>query len=301
MIWIIVVLLIIIIVLLTVIIRFKRDIRYISIQIVKSKGEYNNIRMKTLDKDIESLVVCINELYEINHKMTVKIRTSEEKLRRSIANMSHDLRTPLTSIIGYMQLVKDDNLSKEEKDKYFGIIEGRTKILQNLIASFYELSRIESNEYKFKLQCINLGDILCETIALFYNDFVSKKIEPTISIEENVPVIVSDENAVLRIFSNLINNMLKHGEENVAISLQKHDGYIVTEFLNNAPNLKQEDVDHIFDRFFTADLTRSDKNTGLGLSITKAFVEQLGHKIEAELTNDILTIKVIWNINSFKN
>lgn len=294
----IVILIFIIMVLLTYIFRLNNDVNYISKQIVKSKGEYCNIRMNTLNKNIENLVLCINDLYEKNQKINTKVRRSEEELRRSIANLSHDLRTPLTSIMGYIQLIKANNLTAEENSKYLDIVERRSETLQSLITSFYELSRIESSEYKFDLKAVNLSNLLCETIALFYNDFLNKAIEPDIKIDEKVPDIIADEKAVMRIFSNLINNMLKYGEKNVIIILRKEEDYIVTEFKNNAPNLKEEHVEHIFDRFFTADLARSDKNTGLGLSITKALVEQLGHEIEAVLTDSMLTIKIIWSEKS---
>ncbi|MGH4122721.1 MAG: sensor histidine kinase [Clostridium sp.] len=292
--WLIMFLIIIIVILVTLIFRYKRDIKYISKQITKNKDGYPNIRINTLDKDIENLVLCINDLYEKNQKINIKVRHREEELRRSIANLSHDLRTPLTSIMGYMQLVKTKNLRVEDSAKYIDIIERRTVTLQSLITSFFELSRIESNEYKFDLKAVNLSDLLCETIALFYNDFVNKAIEPDIKVNEKVPSIIADEKAVMRIFSNLIDNMLKYGEKNVIIALRKEKDYIVTEFKNYAPNLKGEHVEHIFDRFFTADLARSDKHTGLGLSITKALVEHLGHKIEAVLNDGMLIIKIIW-------
>lgn len=294
----IVILSIIIIILLVFIIDYKRDIKYISKQIISSEGQFRNIRMHTLNKEIEDLVLRINELYKTNHNINLKIRKSDEDLRRSIANMSHDLRTPLTSIMGYMQLIEDENIPAEEKKKYLEIIERRTQNLNSLITSFYELSRIESDEYKFKLKAINLNKILCENIALFYNDFVNKNIEPVINIEENVPYIVADENSVMRIFSNLIENMLKHGDKNVIIILKKSGSYIITEFANNSSKLRQEDVAHIFDRFFTADGSRSDSNTGLGLSITKAFVEQMGYKIDAALEGGMLKIKIVWKISN---
>lgn len=293
--WLLITLFIIIIVaLLTFIIRYKKDVKYITKQIINSKGEYHNLKMNTIDKDLEKLALSINNLYEINQKINVKIRHSEEELRCSIANMCHDLRTPLTSIMGYIQLIDEGKLTKEQRFKYMDIVKKRTSRLQDLITNFYELSRVESGDYKFNLQCVNLSDILCETIALFYNDFTKNHIEPHININGNVASIITDEKAVMRIFSNLINNMIKHGEKNVSVSLRKETDYIVTEFSNNAPNLKDADVKHIFDRTFTADSTRSNENTGLGLSITKALVEQLGHKIEAELCDSVLTISIWW-------
>jgi signal transduction histidine kinase len=251
--------------------------------------------MNTLDKDIEDLVISINELFENNQKKYVKIEHREEELRRSIANLSHDLRTPLTSIMGYIQLIKADKLTKEDREKYVYIVHKRTETLQSLISSFYELSRIESSEYKFNLKAVNLSNLLYETVALYYDDFVKNNIEPEIKVDKNVHQIITDEKAVMRIFSNLVSNVIKHGERKVIIELRQENGYIVTEFKNNVQGLKEEDVVHLFDRFFTVDLARSDKNTGLGLSITKALVEQLGHEIEAILDNEILTIKVKWS------
>ncbi|MDT8716912.1 HAMP domain-containing histidine kinase [Clostridium sp. 19966] len=294
--WLIIFLLAIIVLLLAIIFGYKKDIKYISKQIKDSEGEYCNIRITTLNKDIEQLALCINYLYEKNQKINAKIKHSEEELRRSIANLSHDLRTPLTSIIGYMQLIKSENLTTEEREKYIDIIQKRASNLQDLITSFYELSRIESSEYKFDLKAISLSKLLSEAIAIFYDDFINKNIEPNIQIQEGIPNIIGDEKAVLRIFSNLIANMIKHGEGGVSINLKSEEGFIITEFSNSAPNLKEENINHIFDRFFTANLSRSEKNTGLGLSIVKALVEKLGHRIMAELHNETLDIKIIWKI-----
>lgn len=294
MLWLIIFLIMLIVILLIFIFRYKRNINYISEQITKSKGEYTSIRTKILDKDIENLVISINDLYEKNQERYIKVEHKDEELRMSIANLSHDLRTPLTSIMGYIQLIKTDNSNQDDKEKYMDIVERRTETLQSLITSFYELSRIESSEYKFDLESVNLSNSLYETISLFYDDFVNKNIEPKIKVDENVPSIVTDEKAVVRIFSNLINNMLKHGEGNVIINLIKEEDCIITEFKNTALSLKEEHVAHLFDRFYTGDLARSDKNTGLGLSITRALVEELGHKIEANLTGGILSIRVTW-------
>lgn len=294
MMWLIIGLLTIIVILLFYIFRYKRNIKYISDQILDSKAEYTSIRTRTLDKDTEKLVISINDLYEKNQKRYIEVEHKEEELRSSIANLSHDLRTPLTSIMGYIQLIKNDKSTNEDKEKYLNIVDRRTQTLQTLITSFYELSRVESSEYKFDLKAINLSGLLCETIALYYEEFVKNNIEPKIKVTENISQIIADEEAVMRIFSNLINNIIKHGEGNVTIELKEDEDYLVTEFRNYAPNLNEEQVAHIFERFFTADLARSDKNTGLGLSITKAFVEQLGNKIEANITEGILTIKVTW-------
>lgn len=131
---------------------------------------------------------------------------------------------------------------------------------------------------------------------MYYNDFVKKNIEPVIEINEKIDDIISDEAAVERIFSNLIGNMLKYADKDIKISLFQEEKYIVSRFENSAPGINEKDVDKLFDRFYTADKSRSDKNTGLGLAITKALIDKLNNKIEAKLINNKLVIEIKWNI-----
>ncbi|MBU3103326.1 sensor histidine kinase [Clostridium gasigenes] len=294
MIFLIIMLVVAVIILFMYIINLKKEIKAVSSEIKKNHSEYRNIRIKTTDRHIEQLVVNINKLYDENQKVNVKKKEVELELKQSIENMAHDLRTPLTSIMGYIQLIKDEEVTEEEKSKYIDIVEKRTNVLQTLITSFYDLSRIEGNEYNFNLSKINLANVLCENIALFYNEFAEKFMEPIIEIQENTSYIISDKNAINRVFSNLISNILKYGDKYTKIILKEEDEFIITEFINYAPNLVQEDINKMFERFFTANKSRSDKNTGLGLSITKAFVENLGNNIEAKLLNENLVISISW-------
>lgn len=287
----------IIIFLITIIIGYKREFRRINNQITENLDEYANIKTKSVDKDIENLVESINLIFDSRQKIVAEKNKNEEKIRQSISNMSHDLRTPLTSIMGYLQMIKSEKSSEADKKEYMDIVEKRTKSLQQLISSFYDLSRMEGNEYNFNYKKVNLSSILCENIAVFYNDFRNNNIEPIIEIDENVKDIISDDGAINRIFSNLIINMIKHGENFVKITLRQENDVIITEFINKATRLTQENVDKLFDRFYTVDNSRSDKNTGLGLYITRIMVEKLGHSISSKIDNGYLIIEIIWNKN----
>lgn len=284
----------IIIVLISIIIGYKREFRRINKEISNNLDEYVNIKTKSVDKDVENLVENINLIFDSKQKVVAEKKKKEEELRASISNMSHDLRTPLTSIMGYLQMIKSEKPSEADKKEYMDIVEKRTKSLQKLISSFYDLSRIEGNEYNFNYKKVNLSNVLCENIAVFYNDFINNNIEPVIEIEEGIKEIISDEGAITRIFSNLIGNMIKHGENYVKISLKKENDIIITEFTNKATGLTQENVDKLFNRFYTVDNSRSDRNTGLGLYITKVLVEKLGYNITAKLENENLKIKISW-------
>lgn len=284
----------IIIVLISIIIGYKREFRRINKEISNNLDEYVNIKTKSVDKDVENLVQNINLIFDSKQKVVAEKKKKEEELRASISNMSHDLRTPLTSIMGYLQMIKSEKPSEADKKEYMDIVEKRTKSLQKLISSFYDLSRIEGNEYNFNYKKVNLSNVLCENIAVFYNDFINNNIEPVIEIEEGIKEIISDEGAITRIFSNLIGNMIKHGENYVKISLKQENDIIITEFTNKATGLTQENVDKLFDRFYTVDNSRSDRNTGLGLYITKVLVEKLGYNITAKLENENLKIKILW-------
>ncbi|NOH15907.1 sensor histidine kinase [Clostridium cochlearium] len=275
-----------------------KEIRNINNQlntINKSKTN-SKVLISSSNKEIKNLTLEINKTLEEKLKTDAKHKKMDLEIRQAIANISHDLRTPLTSIIGYIQLMEDNSLSENEKNQYINIIKKRAKSLQVLISSFYDLSRLEEKEYKFELQSVNLHDIMCDLIALSYNDFLSKKIEPNIDIDEQISLIIADENAVRRILSNLIQNMIKYSNKFIFISLKNNKNHIVMTFTNDAPNLSEDDVSHLFQRFFTADRTRSGKSTGLGLAITKELVEQMGYEIFAELSKDKLSIIIKWNL-----
>lgn len=284
----------IIIILISIIVGYKREFRRINKDIINNLDEYVNIRTKSVDKDVENLVENINLIFDLKQKIVAEKKKNEEELRASILNMSHDLRTPLTSIIGYLQMIKLEKASDADKKEYMDIVEKRTKSLQKLISSFYDLSRIEGNEYNFNYKKVNLSNVLFENIAIFYNDFINNNIEPVIEIEEGIKEIISDEGAINRIFSNLIGNMINHGENYIKISLKQENDMIVTGFTNKAEGLTQENVDKLFERFYTVDNSRSDRNTGLGLYITKVLVEKLGYNITAKLDNENLEIRIIW-------
>lgn len=290
----------ILIVLLIIFILKTKEINRLTLELKKLNrdGKIEKLRLSLPNKNIENLIVEINTLIDDKRKMENIYKEKDMELREAIANMSHDLRTPLTSIMGYVYLLNDDKLDKEERKEYLKIIEKRSLVLNDLITSFYGLSRIQADQYEIKFEPVNLELVLGEIIAAFYETLDYKFGEPEINIEEGLGPVLGDKQALNRIFTNLIENIIKHGEGEVKISLKKKNKYIVMEFSNKAEELGLKDVNRIFEKFFTKDRMRTGQNTGLGLAIVKLLVEKQGQKIEAKKVGNRLVINIIWSLES---
>lgn len=290
----------ILIVLLIIFILKTKEINRLTLELKKlnREGKIEKLRLSLPNKNIENLIAEINTLIDDKRKMENIYKEKDIELREAIANMSHDLRTPLTSIMGYVYLLNDDKLDKEERKEYLKIIEKRSLVLNDLITNFYGLSRIQADQYEIKFEPVNLELVLGEIIAAFYETLDYKFGEPEINIEEGLGPVLGDKQALNRIFTNLIENIIKHGEGEVKISLKKKNKYIVMEFSNKAEELEPKDVNRIFEKFFTKDRMRTGQNTGLGLAIVKLLVEKQGQKIEAKKVRNRLVINIIWSLES---
>ena len=241
----------------------------------------------------EQLVEEINQTLLAKRDAIAEYRRADLELRHAIENISHDLRTPLTSILGYVQLIESEETSEEDKRRYLQIVEQRCRVLQRLITRFYDLSRLQAGEYRLEMEKLNLSELLCELVAAFYDDFTCKGIEPDIDISARL-MAHADRDASVRIFTNLMQNALRYAHSRISVRLYQSGDQVTLEMSNDAPGLTQEDADRLFERFFTADRVRSGQNTGLGLAITKTLAEQMGGSVHAELSQETLTIRVLW-------
>lgn len=252
------------------------------------------LRLASPDRHVEDLLAQINGLLEDREQEIRALREQEESLRRQIANVSHDLRTPLTSILGYLQLLESEQLTPQQRRHYLEIVSDRAKVLQELITAFYDLSRIEGGEYPLDLQPVDLRRALEPLLAGFYEDFERAGFQVTVELDDRLPPVLADPGAVTRILTNLIGNALKHGSTVLSIRLYANEDQLVTAFSNDAPDLSPEDLSRVFERFYTADQMRTGQNTGLGLAIVKALAQRMGHTAFAELKNGSFTVGVRW-------
>lgn len=277
----------------------KREIKKLTLDLrrLNKEKKIEKLRLGVPNKNIENLVIEINKLIDDKKEKESIYKEKDMELRDAIANMSHDLRTPLTSIMGYVYLLNDENLKEDEKREYLKIIEKRASVLNGLITNFYGLSRIQADQYEITIEPIKLEIVLGEIIAAFYETLYEKFGEPEIEIEEGLNIVLGDKESLNRIFTNLIENIIKHGEGDVKISLRKEKNNIIIEFSNKAEALEAKDINRIFEKFFTRDRMRTGQNTGLGLAIVKLLVEKQGQKIEVKKVGNRLVINIIWSLS----
>ncbi|WP_251861148.1 HAMP domain-containing sensor histidine kinase [Clostridium sp. Marseille-Q2269] len=263
---------------------------------INESNIHRKITIGLINKRIETLCKKINEIIDIKNQSEANKVKQEKHLRQTIANMSHDIRTPLTSIMGYIQFMKLDNITEEEKNHYLCIAEKRAKALECLLNDFYELSLIESLDYELDLKRLNINKVLQEIILEKYADFANKNIEPSIEIPDKNIYIIAEEGALGRVIDNLLSNTIKYAKESIKISLKHEDNTVVLTISNIAANLTLQDVENIFDRFYMADKTRTGKGTGLGLSIAKGLVEKMNGNMKADMKNNMFNIYCIFSI-----
>ncbi|MDE6108648.1 MAG: HAMP domain-containing histidine kinase [Oscillospiraceae bacterium] len=258
----------------------------------KAEGGSAPLRLAAPNRAAEELMAQVNALIRESEDQRSDFRNREQALRRQIANVSHDLRTPLTSILGYIQLLEGEELSEGERREYLAIIESRARVLQSLIASFYDLSRLEAGEYPIVREKVDLREVLGELLSAFYDE-LEAHFQVTVDLPEDLPTVWGDRAAMTRVYSNLLRNALDHGAGSLSITARVSEGVVETR-VTNGGRVTEEELPHVFDRFYTSDQTRSGRNTGLGLAIVKALAKQMDGEVWAELTNGCFAVCLRW-------
>ena len=294
---------VIIIILLIYLFSIKKEIRNITKQLKYYNENKTNkkIDIKLIDKDLEILAYNINNQINIIETTNINKKLREENLKQSIASISHDLRTPLTSILGYVQMLKSDKVNEESKNEYINTIQERSKRLEILLDEFFKLSLIELDSYKLNIKKANLNNIIYNIIASFYEDFTNKNIKPNIHAEETNIIVSIDSNAFTRVIENVISNSLKYSKSDIDIIIKKEKEFAIVKFIEYNTNLNGKDIDNMFDRFYKKNKTRNDDSTGLGLYIAKSLMQKMNGDINATLRNYDLVISCKLNLDTKKH
>ena len=260
-----------------------------------AKGEFHTTSQI---KQITRLAAEFNKLILRIEAIKKASDDKESELKHAIENMSHDLRTPLTSIKGYFGLLRSENATMEERQEYYQIIAKKIASLEQLISGFYELSRLQNNDYAMHDEKINLSSALTEEMVSFYTEFERVGIEPELDIEDGLPPIYADPFVVQRIFNNLISNAIKYSDGDFKVKMyhSEDSNAVISTFSNSARDLDEESASHLKERFFTADRTRTGQSTGIGLALVDTFLSNMGNSIDCAKDGDSIVFTIVWNL-----
>ncbi|WP_243105943.1 sensor histidine kinase [Clostridium fermenticellae] len=242
-------------------------------------------------RDITNLVNQLNKLIRDIRLSRIHIKRLNKNFRQSITNISHDLRTPLTTASGYVQMLQT-SVTEEEYKEYLAIILERQNMVKILLEQLFEYVRIESGEITYEHVPIDAKKVLVDTLTMYYDDFYKKGQEPTVHLPEKPCIIQGDEQAVKRIFSNILFNAIVHGNGGYWFEIHEADSSYIFTFSNLSEPMARDDLDYIFERSYTKDKSRNKKTTGLGLTIAKEITGRLNGTIEAFYNNGKFSIYI---------
>ena len=241
------------------------------------------IDISTRDLYMRKLAADINTQLRLLRKERHRYQQGDQELKEAVTNISHDLRTPLTAINGYLDLMEREEKS-ESVQRYLSQIQNRTEVLKNLTEELFRYSVVTSSQ-ELKPEHMDVVRALEESLLSFYAVMQEKGIQPEIELPEEPFYRELDAGAVNRIFSNIISNALKYSDGDLSVAMDKNG---CVRFRNTAGNLNAVTVGRLFDRFYTVEASRN--STGLGLSIARTLTERMGGTIEAEFEDGYLTI-----------
>lgn len=244
------------------------------------------IQISSHDTDMRELASSLNTELKYFNQSRQKFEHGDLELKEAITNISHDLRTPLTAIYGYLRLLQNVDCPEEAR-AYLTAIENRTKAMKQLTEELFQYTLTVSDTEEMKLKTVNLNGILESSITSYYSVLKQNNILPEIHIPEERVFGKGNEYALSRILGNIISNAVKYSDGDLIISLTENGEYL---FSNHASGLTEIQVNRLFDRFYTVNNAR--KSTGLGLSISKVLIEKMGGSISAKYENEVLTIKI---------
>ena len=273
--------------------RYRRQIADICRQLAFHRREKSNIDIRTsLDcHEIIELRDCVNGVLTDARNECAHYIQQETHTKELITDLAHDIRTPLTSLDGYFDLLCDADLH-DEREKYKNIITERLRLLWDLLEQLFTYAKLQNGSYKPEIETFDCGQMLCDILLSFYEDFRLRGIEPNIDILDSECMILGDKVAFGRVVQNILRNALLHGRDSISISMCATATKVVFTFRNNLDGDWSGDINKVFERFYTADKSRTNHSSGLGLPVARQLTEAMNGKISADVSDGNFMIRL---------
>lgn len=251
----------------------------------------NPLFLPSRDSALRQLAVVLDRQLRQLRRARLRYENGDRELKAAVTNISHDLRTPLTAICGYLDLLEAETDPNTPNGRYLSAIRSRAQALTDLTEELFRYSVILSAQEDLPLTQVCVNDVLEESLVSFYPAFTQAGITPQVRLTEQRVLRPLNREALSRVFGNILSNALKYSAGDLSVTLSD-DGSAV--FSNAAPGLDEVQVGRLFDRFFTVEAAR--RSSGLGLSISKTLVERMGGRITAEYGAGVLSIRVCFDL-----
>ena len=264
--------------------RVKKQISEITDALVDVKNGNGNRRILSATNELTAPIVFeINEIVVAYENRLSSVRHTEEANRRLMTSLSHDVRTPLTTLIGYLDAVNKGIAKGKERDEYIETARRKAHDLKEYIDVLFDWFKLNSNEFAMEINEIEATELTRNILIDWIPIFEDKQIDYNIDIPEQPLRVKLDIDGYMRILNNLIQNIIAHSHaDKIEISLSKQGNSMRILLKDNGIGIEKEDLKHIFERLYKCDKGRSEKGSGLGLSITRQLVEKMNGTITAD-------------------
>ncbi|KOR26800.1 HAMP domain-containing sensor histidine kinase [Clostridium sp. L74] len=294
-------LIIIIIILSTLLLNEKIKTKKVAAKLkdILKENSRERIKFYNLSGNKKELVKEINTFLDRYQSISVDNKNYKDHHKKMISNISHDIRTPLTALMGYVDLLSDNSITKEKKEEYISIIKERGTALKELMEEFFQMAKLECNDMEITIKKFNMSEVVRKNIITFMNEINERNITPEINIGNEEIFALGDASYMSRIITNLISNSLKYGYEGkvIGIDLKKDNKWVYLSIWDKGKGIHKDELPYIFDRLYTGEKSRNRnfQGSGLGLSIVKNMVQHMNGSITAKsipYEKTIFTVKI---------
>ncbi len=267
----------------------RKEITYMSEKLEQIMADQTSekILLQTDESSIKSLVIAVNQLLSMKEKVSADFKNKELSMNKMLSNISHDLKTPLTVVLGYLEMIRKpeiDKVNPQEKERMLAKVQEKVEVLLSLIHKFFDLAKLEAGDQDYPLKRIEINEICRSNILDFYKIIETQNLKVSIEIPETPVYAFANKEALDRVLSNLISNAIQYGSGGGIIGLRilTYDQYIDIEVWDRGRGIEEAYKEQVFERMYTMEDSRNPRfqGSGLGLTITKQLVENLGGKLK---------------------
>lgn len=263
------------------------DLPYISRKIneIMDTQSTERLRIVTDEKPLRELLASINSLLDYHQEYTADGARIRMSMNRMLSNVSHDLKTPLTVILGYIETIQHDKrYTPEEQEELLSKVNGKVIEVGNLISKFFDLAKLESDDWPIEIETVDINEVCRKTILGFYDTLTAKGFEVAVEIPEESIYIQADSEALTRVLENLISNAIRYGKDGqvLGLKLERKKDEVQIEVWDRGKGINDKDLHHVFERLYTLEDARSSsaEGSGLGLTIAKRLTERMKGSID---------------------